>query len=102
VSIDPYELERTAQHEGGDYSKDKRQRPPLVARALTTPTAEHLAWLLLAIYAHINASTGLVSNADEARFHVIVGEALREGRLQVLVPRLADLSRPDQARDQPV
>lgn len=53
---------------------------------MAAPTAENLAWLLLAIYAHINATSGLIGNRHEARFQVIIGEALRAGRLHVLVP----------------
>jgi hypothetical protein len=71
---------------GGDGRIDLTTEHPLVAQAIARPSAELLAWLLLAIYAHINASSGLVSNADEARFHLIVGTALSEGRLRVLTP----------------
>lgn len=71
---------------GGDGRVDLYMEHPLIARAMATPSGENLAWLLLAIYAHINAASGLVSNADEARFHLIVGEALTSGRLLVLMP----------------
>lgn len=72
--------------EGGDGHVRVRLEHPLVERVMAAPTAENLAWLLLAIYAHINATSGLIGNRHEARFQVIIGEALRAGRLHVLVP----------------
>ncbi|MFO7567105.1 MAG: hypothetical protein R6X02_30955 [Enhygromyxa sp.] len=72
---------------GADARVDLWAEHPLVARILARPSAEDLAWLLLAIYAHINAASGSVSNNDEARFHLIVGEALAEGRLRLLQSR---------------
>jgi hypothetical protein len=91
VWIVPDELPRCALLDGGDERMDLWLDHSLVARAMAAPTPEHLAWLLLAIYAHINAHSGLVSNADEARFHLIIGEALHERTLQVLVPEPTDL-----------
>jgi hypothetical protein len=79
---------------GGDGRLNLSLEHPLVVRTMGAPTAENLAWLLLAMYAHINAVSALVSNADEARFHVIVGEALLDGRLRMLAPDSTNVRAP--------
>jgi hypothetical protein len=85
VWIIPEELPNGALVDGGDGRLNLSEAHPLVARAMASPTAENLAWLLLAMYAHLNATSGVISNSDEARFHVIVGEALLDGRLQFVL-----------------
>ncbi|HVH99412.1 MAG TPA: hypothetical protein VM869_11890, partial [Enhygromyxa sp.] len=87
--------------EGGDGRIDLWLEHPLVARAMAAPTADNLAWLLLAIYAHINALSGTIGNAHEARFHLILGEALRDGRLQILAPDATDLFNRNRAEEDP-
>ncbi|HLT37974.1 MAG TPA: hypothetical protein VK034_16930, partial [Enhygromyxa sp.] len=89
----PHEIPGPGLLDGGDGRIDLWLDHPLVVRVVESPTGQNLAWLLLAIYAHINAASGLISNADEARFHVIVGEALVKGQLRMLVPDSAELLR---------
>ena len=50
---------------------------------------EPLAWLLLACYARINEVFDDVTNAHEGQFQHAVADALVEGRLAVVVPRIA-------------
>ncbi len=86
-----HELPSGALIEGGDGRIDLWIGHPLAARVLVDPTPNNFAWLLLASYAHLNAASLVVSNAHEAQFHVIVGEALCEGRLRVLAPTTSEL-----------
>ena len=86
-----FELPDGAIVDGGDLRIELSVHHPLVERVLAAPTPANLGWVLLAIYAHINAASYAVSNAHEAQFHLIVGTAIAEHRLRVLVPEPADL-----------
>lgn len=92
VSLDEL-LTEGALMEGNDSRIDLWAGHPLAARAIRAPTPGNFAWLLLASYAHINAVAPLVTDAHEIKFHVSVGQALADGRLQVLAPDSADLLR---------
>jgi len=70
--------------EGSDARVTLWAQHALVSRVLGEPTPSNLAWLLLAVYAHINGRAHAVTDAHERDFHLIVGEALADGRLQVL------------------
>ena len=56
-------------------------RHPLVSSASFSPSPEALAWLLLGLYAYINAEQVEVSNEHERRFQLALGRTLREGKL---------------------
>jgi len=57
---------------------------PLVQHALARPRdPETVAWLLLAIYAHVNALRVEVGNAHEREFQSRVIEAVLAGQLQL-------------------
>ena len=49
--------------------------------ALLLQTPASLAWLLLGVFAHINARLGEVENRHEREFQLAISQALREGRL---------------------
>ncbi len=53
-----------------------------VTTALQHGSPTSLAWLLLGVFAHINASVGEVENHHERSFQLDVGKALRDGQLQ--------------------
>jgi hypothetical protein len=86
-----FELPNAAMIDGGDIRVELWLGHPLVERLLQHPTPANLGWVLLAVYAHINAGSWLVSNDHEAQFHLIVGGAIANDALQVLVPTPADL-----------
>jgi hypothetical protein len=69
---------------GGDMRVDIYGAHPLVARVCNSPTASNFAWLLLAVYAHLNSGTSVISNAHEVQFQLLVADALVDGRLRVL------------------
>ena len=60
---------------------------PMVLHALNAPSPEALAWLLLALFAHVNAELHEVENHHERAFQLEVARALAEGRLQYVTPR---------------
>ncbi|PRP97873.1 hypothetical protein ENSA5_31060 [Enhygromyxa salina] len=84
VWVSPHELVGGGLIEGGDTRVAVYGADPLVLRAINSPTAANFAWLMLAVYAHLNAVTGLITNEHEAQFQLIIGEALTEGRLKPL------------------
>ncbi|MEM6295126.1 MAG: hypothetical protein AAGA54_27895, partial [Myxococcota bacterium] len=59
---------------------------PLVLHAIHDPSPEALAWLLLALFAHVNAELDEVENRHERTFQLEVARALAEGRLQYVTP----------------
>ncbi len=59
----------------------------LVSSVLFDPSPRTLAWLLLALYAKVNADLDDVTNAHERRFHSAVSKALRTGKLGFVVRR---------------
>jgi hypothetical protein len=69
---------------GADLRVDIYGAHPLVARVCASPTASNFAWILLAVYAHLNAGTGLITNQHEVQFQLNVTDALLDGRLRVL------------------
>jgi hypothetical protein len=69
---------------GSDMRLDVYGLHPLVARVCASPTASNFAWMLLAVYAYLNASTGMISNYHEVQFQLLVADALLDGRLRVL------------------
>lgn len=73
---------------GGDLRTDIYGAHPLVEQVCASPIASNLAWMLLAVYAHINAGTGpMIRNEHELQFQLIVADALLDGRLRVLAPK---------------
>ncbi|MFV8749127.1 hypothetical protein ACNOYE_01105 [Nannocystaceae bacterium ST9] len=56
----------------------------LVQRTLADPTPAHLAWLLLAAYAHLNEVTVAITNLHEQEFQRRVAAALLDGTLTLL------------------
>ncbi|MBV1857942.1 MAG: hypothetical protein KUG77_05980, partial [Nannocystaceae bacterium] len=54
---------------------------PRTRSALLQRTPASLAWLLLGVFAHINAQVGAVDNRHEREFQLEVSRALRRGRL---------------------
>lgn len=88
--------------EGADRRVDIYAGHPLVRRLLDSPTPVNFAWLMFAVYAHLNWVSGVISNAHESQFQLILGDALARGRLQLLAPAPGDLVAPTgQASDQP-
>jgi hypothetical protein len=69
---------------GGDLRVDVNGAHPLVERACASPTASNFAWVLLAIYAFLNAGNTGISNHHEVQFQMLVADALLDGRLRVL------------------
>lgn len=69
---------------GGDMRVDIYGNHPLVEQACASPIASNFSWVLLAIYAYLNAGTTLISNYHEVQFQLLVADALLDGRLRVL------------------
>ncbi len=69
---------------GSDLRIDLREFHPLIERVSSSPTAANLAWVLLAVYAHLNAGASIIRNDHELQFQLAVADALVDGRLRVL------------------
>ena len=69
---------------GGDMRLDIHGFHPLAARVCASPSASSFAWLLLAVYAYLNAGTPMITNYHEVQFQLLVADALLDGRLRVL------------------
>jgi hypothetical protein len=69
---------------GGDMRIDIYGAHPLIEQVCASPTASNFGWVLLAVYAFLNAGTTLISNFHEVQFQLIVADALLDGRLRVL------------------
>lgn len=76
--------------EGADHRLEIDATRPIVLRAIHEPSASHFAWLLLAVYAHLNTVTVSITNAHEQEFQRRVAAALLEGRLQLFVAAARD------------
>ncbi|KIG13840.1 hypothetical protein DB30_07495 [Enhygromyxa salina] len=93
-----YELEdsvvtgATGLIEGGDTRVNLYNQHPLVQRVLLSPTPVNFAWLLFAVYAHLNWMSGVITNQHESQFQLILGDALACGRLQLLAATGGDRS----------
>ncbi|EDM81629.1 hypothetical protein PPSIR1_21969 [Plesiocystis pacifica SIR-1] len=72
--------------EGNDKRVDVHSLDPIAERVRHRPTSENLAWVLLAIYAHLNAVTGRITNSHEAQFQRAIADALCDDSLVVLRP----------------
>ncbi|PRQ09363.1 hypothetical protein [Enhygromyxa salina] len=81
----------TGMIEGADSRLDLYADHPLVVRVLLAPTPINFAWLMLAVYAHLNWASGVITNDHESRFQLILGDALACGRLRVLTPARGEL-----------
>jgi hypothetical protein len=87
VWVAPHEVSTDSKGDlmaGGDLRIDIYGAHPLVEQVCASPTASNFAWVLLAVYAHLNAGTSMISNYHEVQFQLIVADALLDGRLRVL------------------
>lgn len=91
VWVAPHEVSTDSKGDliaGGDMRVDIYGKHPLVEHACASPTASSFAWVLLAVYAFLNAGDTGISNYHEVQFQMLVADALLDGRLRVL--ELAD------------
>lgn len=85
--VAPHEISADSKEDliaGGDQRVDIYGAHPLVEQACASPTASNFAWVLLAVYAFLNAGTTMISNYHEVQFQLLVADALLDGRLRVL------------------
>jgi hypothetical protein len=87
VWVAPYDVAEGGLISGGDRRVELYALHDLAVRMSEAPTPTNLAWLLLAIYAHLNAISALITNTHEAQFQLVVGEALSSGELRPLEPK---------------
>ncbi|MCA9696602.1 MAG: hypothetical protein KC431_03670, partial [Myxococcales bacterium] len=86
VWLAPRELLGFAFIDGNDRRVDLVLEHPLVQAFMAEPGPETLAWLLLAIYAHLNAVSGPILNEHEVGFQQAVAAGLEQGTLRPLRP----------------